>query len=288
MTLCQEGGNGRRERAAGAVGVFRCYLFGCEGFNLAIAQHQNIGHFLPYRMAALHQHILTMILLNDGFATFRHIADGLDFASADGFRFREVGREEGADGEQLLFQQVKEAVGGEVGAAGGHQNGVQHQRIAVVVAVQGGSNGPHVVAGINHSDFDSGHGNILQDCVDLVGQHGGIHRLYRPNAAGVLRRHCGDGRRRIMAQGKDGLDVGLDAGTAHGITPRNRENALYFIHNPLILNEVQKKKVVLKFKSLVRITEPVNGYDLSLLLIQHPSKTGCKSTLFFCGSGGAV
>ena len=44
----------------------------------------------------------------------------------------------------------------------------------------------------------------------------------------------------------------------------------------------KRKKVVLKFKSLVRITEPVNGYDLSLLSIQHPNKTGCKSTLFFC------
>lgn len=50
----------------------------------------------------------------------------------------------------------------------------------------------------------------------------------------------------------------------------------------------KRKKVVLKFKSLVRITEPVNGYDLSLLLIQHPSKTGCKSTLFFCGPSGRV
>ena len=50
----------------------------------------------------------------------------------------------------------------------------------------------------------------------------------------------------------------------------------------------KRKKVVLKFKSLVRITKPVNGYDLSLLLIQHPNKTGCKSTLFFCGSGSMV
>ena len=57
----QEGGDGRRECAAGPMQILRLYSSIGEGMNRAVKHHQPIGHFITLSMSSLHKETVVKI-----------------------------------------------------------------------------------------------------------------------------------------------------------------------------------------------------------------------------------
>ena len=75
--------------------------------------------------------------------------------------------------------------------------------------------------GRHHADLHRVHAHIGEDRIDLLGDKCRIDRLERSHALRVLRRQRGDHRHAIGAEGRERLQVGLNAGTPTGIRTRD-------------------------------------------------------------------
>lgn len=124
-----------------------------------------------------------------------------------------------ARGNQARFHRLYQRGIGQVAAAGGldHRIGDQgnarpglgkrHQNVDDI----GGAKG----SGLDGVDWDIG-GHALELAADQFRRH----RLRLVNIAGVLYGQAGHHRQGVAAQGRDGLDVRLDAGAAGGVQSR--------------------------------------------------------------------
>ncbi|MNQ99228.1 hypothetical protein D3C85_1149530 [compost metagenome] len=107
------------------------------------------------------------------------------------------------------------------GAAGQHR--VVDQRDVRVVGDQLGD-GDHVIDAADHADLERGHRHVFQHRARLVEHPFVVDDHEVLHAAGVLHRDGGDHRQRMAAHAGQGQDVGLDAGAAGGIGPRQRQH----------------------------------------------------------------
>ena len=101
-------------------------------------------------------------------------------------------------------------------ARGGDHDGVDDDILCVPGAQAVGDNLDNLGRG-NHADLDGAGSDIVKNGIDLRGDNIRGDVLYGGDAQGVLCGDSGDGRLGIQAVRRDGLDVGLNAGTTAGI-----------------------------------------------------------------------
>ena len=147
---------------------------------------------------------------------------------------RDVGRDDLCQREQLLREGLHGVVPQQPGAGGGHHHRVHHDVFCLIEAQPLGDGADERCRG-DHADLHGVGVDVGEHGVQLSGQK--LRRRLKDagHTGGVL---CGQGRDGTHgkdAVGRHGLDVGLDAGTATGITARNGQCGFHEIR-PLFCN----------------------------------------------------
>ena len=217
--LCQAGGDRRREGAAGPVGAPCIYAFRLERLEVrAVVEHV---HRRPLEVAALDDHVARPHFEQapgDGLHPF-HVRR-LD--ARQRFRLVQVRRNDGRKrGEP--FDQRGHGVGFQqrVAALGDHHR-VHHERDIRIPPQRVRHGGDDLRVG-EHARLDGAGADVRQDGVDLRRNRIGRQVVDGLHAEGILRGDRRHGGHAVHAVGREGLQVGLDAGAAAGVGTRDGE-----------------------------------------------------------------
>ena len=141
---------------------------------------------------------------------------GIDLVVEQRHGLGNVGRDDGRQREQTTRERLSGVLGNEASARSGDHNGVDDHVGCVPCAQAVGDNFDNL-GGRNHADLDGARADIVKNGVNLRGYDIWRDILHGGDAQCVLRCDGGDGRLGIQAVGRDGLDVGLNAGATAGI-----------------------------------------------------------------------
>jgi len=183
---------------------------------LAVDVEQQVNCFgAVFVVTALDEHAGGAELLQ-GQRLTSHVGQGAGGSGVEqGRRFREVRRDQGGEGHQVTHRLdgivVEEAV-----TAGGDHDRVEDDKVVGVVAKEVPDGADDGGVG-EHADLDCVEADIGDQGLELLGDELRWYHVHSGHALGVL---CGEGRdhgRAVDAQRREGLEVGLDAGTAGGV-----------------------------------------------------------------------
>ena len=149
-----------------------------------------------------------------------------DTETGEDLRLRDVGGDEGGQGEQLLPQRLQRLLFQQAGAAGGHHHRVHHQVLNLVVG-QTVRNDPDEGGGGHHPRFDGVRDDVGKNTVQLEGEKLRGAFQHPPDAGGVLCGKGGDGAHGVHPVHGHGLEVGLDAGAAAGVAAGNGQSCFH-------------------------------------------------------------
>ena len=141
---------------------------------------------------------------------------GIDLVVEQLHSLGNVGGDDRCQREQAAGECLGGIFGNQARARGGDHDGVDDDVRCVPSAQAVGDDFDNLDRG-NHADFDGARADIVKDGVNLRGYDIWRDILHGGDTQGVLCRDGGDGRLGIQAVRRDGLDVGLNAGTAAGI-----------------------------------------------------------------------
>src|SRR5690606_38201520 len=113
-------------------------------------------------------------------------------------------------------------------AVGRHHDRIEHHLLYAVVADRPGDD-VHDLGRMQHADLERIHADVAEHRLDLRLEKVHRYRMNAGDASGVLRGQCGNRRHGITAKCGNGLDVGLDAGTATAVGTGDREYA-WIVH----------------------------------------------------------
>ena len=148
-------------------------------------------------------------------------------AAADGHAgehlgFGAVGGQQVAAGDHAFLEGLHGILTQQAAAALAHGNRVHHQREAAVA--QGVGQGVDDAGREQHAGLGGVHGKTVQHGAQLQHDEFGLGRVDAGDAQAVLGGQGRDDAHAVAVQGHDGLEVGLDAGTAAGIGTGNGQD----------------------------------------------------------------
>ena len=191
-------------------------------------------------------------------------AFGTDLVVEQRHSLGNVRRDDRRQREQATRKRFGGILGNEASARRGDHNGVDDHVGCVPCAQAIGDNFDNL-GGRNHADFDCVGANIVKDGVNLRSDDIGGDILHSGDTERVLCGDGGDGRLGIQTVRRDGLDVGLNAGTTAGIGSCDGQDGRYL--------------ATIHVRSLVRLDS--NGS--STCIIKLPGPAVCRSR-----AGGAI
>ena len=220
--LGQPAGDGRSQRAAGSVGVTAFNTRIGKSFN-AICVDQDVGHCFPRQVTTLQQyrrgaHVAKCC------RRCRHRRDIENRHPGQCLGFGQVRCQHRRQRHKVVFQHRHRLTVQKPCPALGHHDRVHHDRHPGPRRQNSGDrfNGNAIA---QHTGLDGIGADVIEDAVHLRGNEIRWHRMDRLNAVGILGGQRRDRGRRIAAQRRYRLDVGLDPGAAAGIGTGNDENA---------------------------------------------------------------
>ena len=141
---------------------------------------------------------------------------GIDLVIEQRHGLGNIGRDDGRQWEQAAGKRFGGVLCDQASARGGDHDGVDDDILCVPGTQAVGDNLDNLGRG-DHADLDGAGSNIVKNGIDLRRDNVRGDILHGGDAERVL---CGDGRDGrlgIQAVRRDGLDVGLNAGTTAGI-----------------------------------------------------------------------
>jgi len=212
--VAQLGGNGRGQRAAGAVRVQRQPRV--DEFFAADAIEVTIDHAVAFvQMAALQQHGASAHGEQGG-GGLLGVVGVADAAADQQLGFGSVGGDQRGQRYQAFAQRLQRAVFQQACAAGGDHYRVENHVRWAALFQHVGDRVDHLGIG-QHAELHRVDVEIVEARVQLRAQEGDRRHMHRRYPAGVLRSQCRDHRQAMHAVGGKGLQIGLDAGATAGI-----------------------------------------------------------------------
>jgi len=221
--LCRNGG---REGATSAVVVARSHTSGVENLH-EVFRHNDVWCIEFSRRARGEvtplDHDEATSPLQYELSQLDHAVDRGDVFEVDTREqtgFTQVGGDDRSEWQERLLVHLEATSLHQGVSAGRHEDRVDdHVREQ---AVRGGSGHRFNSSGSRqHASFDSRHGKIRGNGVDLRTHHFGFERAHCGDRGGVLGGHGGDGGRAVDATRGEGAKVSLNARPASGIAPGN-------------------------------------------------------------------
>ena len=145
---------------------------------------------------------------------------GIDLVVEQRHSLGNVGGDDRCQREQAAGECLGGILGNQARARGGDHDGVD-DHVRCVPGAQAVGDDFDNLDRRNHADLDGAWADIVKDSVNLRGYDIWRDILHGGDAQCVLRCNGGYGRLGIQAVRRDGLDVGLNAGTAAGIGSRD-------------------------------------------------------------------
>ena len=176
-------------------------------------------------MAALQQHGAAVGIpdfLRGGF----HVLYASNLHAGEHLGLRDVGGDQGGQGQQL-FRQGLNRVGLHQGrTGGGHHDGIHHHILRPVEPEPVG-NHANELAGCHHADFYRVGTDVLKDRVNLLLQKFGSGLLNCAYAGGVLGREGGNGAHGIHTIHGHRFQISLNSGASTAVAARNGQCCFY-------------------------------------------------------------
>ena len=153
--------------------------------------------------------------------------------------FRDIGGKDCRAWQQSVAQRRDGAVFQQFRATGGDHDRIQHHRAACggnqVVLQRIGHHADHLRIR-QHAQFDGADLEVVEARIDLRFQEVRWRHMHGADAAGVLRGQCSDRGQSMHTVRGEGLQVGLDAGTATGVGAGDGQggNNLIFGHGGIV------------------------------------------------------
>ena len=229
----QPGSDGRRQGAARAVGV------GCGEFGRGQAQAGvalGVVKYIDECVGALE----VAGLEHHRYASAGHAAQGaggvLELVLAvDGLaqqqrRLGEIGGDDGAVGHELVAQ-----CGDGLGlqqriARGGHHYWVEHDAAHVGILAQCREDGAYEVGAVQHTNLHCVGADVAQHRAYLPGHEVLGNWVHAVDAHGILVDDGHDSRRAVDSQGRECLEVGLQAGATRGVAAGDGQSCIVSFH----------------------------------------------------------
>ena len=215
QAVAETGGDGRRQGAAGAVVVGGLHLglgqeFGrLSGLAEAVRDHDGAFHMPALDEHGLGAHPDERLTGGSG------VIGAADGHAGEHLGFGAVGGQQVAAGDHAFPEGFHGILTQQAAAALAHGNRVHHQREAAVA--QGVGQGVDDAGREEHAGLGGVHGKTVQHGAQLQHDEFGPGRVDAGDAQAVLGGQGRDDAHAVAAQGHDGLEVGLDAGTAAGV-----------------------------------------------------------------------
>ena len=159
----------------------------------------------------------------------------MDGHAGEDLRLRDVGGENGGQGEQFRLQGIHRLLGDETVAGGGHHHRVHHQLLHPVFLQLPGDDLDQRHAGYHSGLYRVRH-DVRKDAVQLFRQKFRRDLHDALDAGRILGHQSCDRAHGVYAIGGHGLDIGLDTGASAGVGPSDRqccfhcENSFLFLH----------------------------------------------------------
>ena len=223
FTMRQEGGDGRGERAAGPVVVAGGDALPGQGDHPVLrAEVEQVRAVGPLAVAALDQDAAPAVsgeLARGGL----HVRGRADGAAHKHLGLGEVRRDHVRERHEVLADGADSVVPQQPVAALGDHDGVEDD-VARAEARQLGRDRADQLGRVEHPDLHRVRPDVLEDRRDLRGRELRRHRVNPPHSLRVLGRERRDRRHPVAAEGRERLEIGLDAGPAAAVRAGDRQH----------------------------------------------------------------
>ena len=210
----EAGRDRRRERAPGAVCRGRLDARFGEPVHAARAD-QHVDHLIALEVAALHEDDLRP-LADQSETGSLHLLGCTDLLLGENARFVDIGRDQGREWDETANDSALRRDGEQPVAGGRHHHGIEHV-VGEAVAGDGVGDRFHQLGCPEHPRFHGLRRKVLGQGIELRRDERGGNGLPGADPAGILRRHRAHDAGAEDAELVEGLEVGLDAGSAAGV-----------------------------------------------------------------------